>query len=149
MNDRAIVGLTAAALTGPAAVGFASALMTFEQGPHFLLQLCNWVIISTIVGAPIALLHAIPIGMPAYAILVKRWPIRWWSAALIGLPAGIVPTAIVALMVVAIQAASHEEAIIASLQLALWLLAWLGLAGVTGGLTFWLFARGDAGHVAA
>lgn len=139
-----MIGFGVATFAGPAMVGFASALMTFQQGPNFLLQLGNWMVVSTIIGAPIALLHVVPIGMPVYAFTVRRWPLRWWSAALGGVLVGIVPTALVALVMVSIQAASGEEAIIESMRLALWLLAWFGLAGLAGGLTFWLFARGDA-----
>jgi len=138
-----LIGLSAAVLVAPAAIGLASALTLFAPGPNFLLQLRNWVILSMIVGVPIAVFHAFLIATPAYSILQRYLPLRWWSALLGGVLTGTAPAAVIGLVAVT-GAALGGGNIGESLLMMLAILPWLGAAGAVGGLTFWLFVRGDA-----
>ena len=44
-----------------------------------------------VVGLPIAVAHAILLGVPLYIALRGRWRLRWWNAALIGGLIGMIP----------------------------------------------------------
>ncbi|HSI18375.1 MAG TPA: hypothetical protein VK980_11430 [Sphingomonas sp.] len=143
IRGKTLIGLSAAAFLAPAVLGLASAAMIFRSGPSILDQWVGWIVASMIVGVPIALIHAFGIALPLYAKLSARRPLRWWSAALGGLFVGTAPAGLIALAVMVVQGPSWGVPL-ESFLLVGWYLGWLGLAGVAGGLVFWLFARSDA-----
>lgn len=138
-----MLGLAASAIAAPAALGFVSAMLLYADGPDFPARLGGWMALSLYFGVPVALFHAFAIALPFYSMLEARWPLRWWSAAIGGALVAMAPATILALVVVAVGAASGG-ALWQPLVSALALISGLGMAGVAGGLIFWLFARGDA-----
>ena len=103
-------------------------------------------------GTPIALLHALLFGLPAYLALRERWPLRRGIAALAGLVIGALPTALLSLdpgyefyqqgQQVLVLDGYYTPAGWLSL---LYGAAMSGLYGVVGGLAFWLVLSGAKG----
>lgn len=76
------------------------------------------------VALAIAFLHALFIAAPFYLFLIRRWPLRWWSAGLGGLLIGALPSGA---MVGATSATWSDAG---------WRIAFGGACGLVGGLTF-------------
>jgi len=50
------------------------------------------------IGAPIAAAHGAIVGGPLYYFAGRRWPLRWWNAALGGFVTGMIPVTTLWLM---------------------------------------------------
>lgn len=139
---RLMVACAAAALVAVAAA-FAFLLLSFT-----LNEASQIALIFLILGFPIALLHVLLLGLPAYAILRERWPLRWWNAAIAGFAIGVLPFGIFTFdpsaeflqagQIVFVEGGQYTQAG--------WLnylqgLAVAGAFGIAGGLAFWLVLR--------
>jgi len=100
-------------------------------------------------GTPIALLHALLFGLPAYLALRGRWPLRRWIAALAGFVIGALPTALLSLDPGYEFYRQGQQVLVYNgyYTTAGWLSVLSGavisgLYGVVGGLAFWLVLRG-------
>ena len=111
---RLSAALLAAAVAAPAPLAL---ILTFSEPAAILGAL----LMVTLFGFPIALVHAALLGLPAYLLMRRRWRLRWWHAV----PAGALIGALPSLL------------LWGDTQSALLLFA----CGALGGLIFWLVAR--------
>ncbi len=79
-----------------------------------------WILIAT----PVALGHSIFLAAPLYTVMIRRWPLNWWSAALAGFSVGAVP---IPLWIALSTHNVHDT---------LMLILWFGGSGLAGGLVF-------------
>jgi hypothetical protein len=108
-------------LASVAAAMLPSAAFALHEDPNFGL-----LILATMIGTPVALGHALLLGLPLYLKLRRKWPLRAWSAVLAGGLIGVVPLFMLMLAFGGLDSG----------------LLWAGGAGMIGGLTFWLAFRG-------
>jgi hypothetical protein len=115
----------------------------------------NIVVVSQVVGLArvtfiVALAHAVILGLPLFFILRSKFPIGIVSCALGGFSVGSAPTAVLALIsMIGLQSASTggKATVVNGVPtLAGWIeyaltVGFMGLVGLTGGLTFWLAMR--------
>lgn len=120
------------ALAGFAAALAAAAAAVAMIEPAFHLTPVQLATI-TLGGYPLALLHAVFVGGPIYLWAIARWPLRWRSAALGGFVSAVIPVAVFGLIHTLFALVDGR-----ALTIAAWLfaIAWLGSAGVVGGLVF-------------
>lgn len=137
-----------AAIVAALAAVAAAALPGLLQLP--LETAARWVLLGVLFGMPIALLHAFAVGLPLYLTVRRRWRLRWWSAAVGGFLTGAVP-----LLLLRSFAGPGFDFYMAGTTVLVeqgrytwagwWgLLAgsvWTGLAGLLGGISFWLMLR--------
>ncbi|MGZ8362198.1 MAG: hypothetical protein ACXWUX_16905 [Allosphingosinicella sp.] len=123
MNDEPVSGARlvgacfVAAVAAPMPMAFA--LVGSGEVPAFALLSAMFFV--TMFGAPIALLHVALLAVPTY-LLLRRWRLGWWQAALAGMLIGSLPTALIF--------SDWGSA------------AMCGLCGLVGALTFWTVIRG-------
>ncbi|NYT43152.1 hypothetical protein HZY97_20425 [Sphingomonas sp. R-74633] len=79
-----------------------------------------WILLAT----PVALAHCVFIAAPLYAVLIERWPLRWWNAGLVGFGIGAIPIP----FWVATTGANPFDLLMTTL--------WFGVSGLAGGLAF-------------
>lgn len=147
-SPRRICG--AAALAGLAAAA-AAAVQILVDGvaagadASDILGLAAFFLIA---GFVVASFHALVLGVPGY-LLLRKWPLRWWNAALAGFLIGAVPSGLVWLdpgfetyrqgRAVLIENGAYTAA--GWRNYLVWF-AIYGAYGVAGGLAFWLVLRG-------
>jgi hypothetical protein len=89
--------------------------------------------VTLIVGLPIALLHYALIGGPFYAMAIRRWPVRWWSAALGGAFVGAGPATIfTAILLIGHWARGEAPDLLGALSV----VPFGGVPGLVAGLVF-------------
>lgn len=108
-------------------------------------ELAGIVVLVLLFGVPIALVFVLVFALPLYRHLRRRWPLRWWSAALGGFFVGAVPITLLGLPALLREMLSDTGPIISSgppliLRMLLFGLE-AGLPGLVGGLTFWFMLR--------
>jgi hypothetical protein len=111
---RLAAALVAAAAAAPAPLAL---MLSFSEPAAVLGAL----LMVTLFGFPVALVHAALLGLPAYLLMRRRWRLRWWHAVPAGGVIGALPSYVLW--------RDGESALL--------LLA----CGAVGGLTFWLVAR--------
>ena len=79
-------------------------------------------IFAFLFGVPIALLAIFVLAVPVYLLMRPRWHVRWWNAALTGVIVGGIAGAVL----------GGSDAMTAVM---------MGVAGLAGGLAFWLVVR--------
>lgn len=119
--------------------GFAAAISTATVLPAlFCLPMAPALTsLVAIVAIIIACGHALLIALPAYALLSRVWPLRWWNAMIGGAVVGAGPISM-------LSASDGPSATLRTLAL-------LAPLGAVSGFAFWLAARQrpfDAGLVA-
>jgi hypothetical protein len=139
--------------TARAAIVAALAAVAAAALPGLQLPLetaAGWVLLGVLFGTPIALLHAFAVGLPLYLTFRRRWRLRWWSAAVGGFLTGAVPILLLKVFTgpgfdfymagttVLVEQGRYTSAgwwgLLASS-------VWTGLAGLLGGISFWLILR--------
>ncbi|RYY43805.1 MAG: hypothetical protein EOP59_07320 [Sphingomonadales bacterium] len=93
---------------------------------------------SISIGIPLALLHALLLGLPAYLLLSRRWRFRWWHGLVGGALVAALP---IGSMIVWSELAAHSNA--ADIAGIARVLLYLGLCGAVGGFVFWRKMRPD------
>ena len=111
---RLAAALLAAAVAAPAPLAL---ILTFSEPAAILGAL----LMVTLFGFPIALVHAALLGLPAYLWMRRRWRLGWWHAVPAGGVIGALPSFL----------------LWGDARTALLLFA----CGALGGLIFWLVAR--------
>ncbi len=79
---RVAGGIILAAACAPIVVGVALAVL--QEPPMDMQMATGWVLTALTFGFPLALFPALLVALPAYLLLRRRWPMRWWHAALAG-----------------------------------------------------------------
>jgi hypothetical protein len=127
MPERPSAGRVAAALlAASAAAPSAFGLMLVAQAPREGF----WLLLAAVTfGFPVALLHALLLALPAYAIVRRWWRLKWWNAAATGFLIGVLPASLLVTPSFGTLMA--------------------GGGGLVGGLVFWLVLRGARGEEAS
>lgn len=115
--------VAAALLAASAAAPFTFGLMLVAQAPQEGVWL---LLVAILFGFPVALLHALLLALPAYAIARRRWRLSWWNAAAAGFVIGVLPASLLVTRSFGTLMA--------------------GVGGLVGGLAFWLVLRGARGE---
>jgi hypothetical protein len=110
--------LWGALLTAAAVAPLPFALMQTFSDPESIL---GALFLAVLFGFPIALVHAGLLGVPAYLLMRRRWPLKWWNAVPAGAMIGGLPAYLL-----------WQDGKAALLFAA---------CGAVGGLTFWFMAR--------
>ena len=88
---RSIIALYVAALAASVA-GIAVIAWPAIAWPVQASHLIAFTGLILFIAYPIALAHALVIAVPIYAMMmIARWPVRWWNAALVGVVTGAGP----------------------------------------------------------
>jgi hypothetical protein len=128
MDEQAPTGGRVAAAALAATLASVTAAAVAMLGPKLLTN-PGLAVIAFLLGAPVALLHLLILGLPLYHLLRRRWALTWWRAALAGFAVGSLP---LALLMLASESEPPE---------------WIGAAllgsvpGLVAGLAFWLVLR--------
>lgn len=115
--------LTAALLAAAVAAPSPLALVLTFSAPEAVLPA---LLMVTLFGFPIALVHAALLGLPAYFLMRRRWRLDWWRAVPAGGVIGALPSFVL-----------WREGVTSLLLFA---------CGALGGLIFWLVARTPRSH---
>ena len=118
--------LLGALLTAAAVAPLPFVLMMTLSDPEAIL---GALLMAALFGFPLALLHGALLGMPAYFLMRRRWPLGWWNAVPAGAVIGGVPSYVL-----------WQDAKVALL---------FATCGAVGGLTFWYMARTPRQQVGA
>jgi hypothetical protein len=85
---RILLGIFVAAVAAPLMIGVVSAVSNMLEPGATLAGVRGTVLFSLAFGFPVTLALLLVTALPAYLLLRRRYPMRWWHAGLAGLVIG-------------------------------------------------------------
>jgi hypothetical protein len=135
---------SAAAVTVPVATAALLAVASVPADARL-----NAAILFVLFGLPISFLHFLLLGLPAYAVLSRRWPLTWWAAGAGGFTVAAIPMTLLSLASSGFETYQQGQTMLivngrytaAGYLSLLGEAGTIGLIGAMGGIAFWAMLR--------